>query len=380
LPSLTESGVLSSADRDELLARYHATRSGRERAGRYWKVNLDELEFPEEVAAGGHVTLPSIPHRNAIATTLEIAAVDHAALFARAFGQTGVQNGKFGALAAANAQVGAFIYIPADADIVEPILVTYNATGSVFYPYTVVLAEAGARATIIERVEAAAGSFVCGAVEVVTGERADVSYTSVQSVPNDARYIMTRSALPGRDARIAWAIADLGGELSVGSADAEITKECARVEIAALFFPRGSEHVDLVTSVYHRVGHAVSETIVKSAATESGQARYLGNILISRDAQGSNASLRDDALLLSPQAHIDSIPALEIAANDVKAFHGATVGAIDDEQIFYMISRGIEPTQAERMIALGFFEPALDRFPTDALRDEIRTILQAKVV
>ena len=98
-----------------------------------------------------------------------------------------------------------------------------------------------------------------------------------------------------------------------------------------------------------------------------------------RSAQGSDARLRDDALLLSADAHVDSVPALEIAANDVKAYHGATVGAIDDEQIFYMESRGIEPAAAERMIALGFFEPAIARFPTESARDAIRQALAEKL-
>ncbi len=90
-------------------------------------------------------------------------------------------------------------------------------------------------------------------------------------------------------------------------------------------------------------------------------------------------SLRDDALLLSKHAHIDSVPALEIAANDVKAFHGATVGALDQNSIFYIESRGIPRNEAERMIALAFFEPALDRFPTSKLREDLRTALAAKL-
>ncbi|MBV8723818.1 MAG: SufD family Fe-S cluster assembly protein, partial [Candidatus Eremiobacteraeota bacterium] len=122
-----------------------------------------------------------------------------------------------------------------------------------------------------------------------------------------------------------------------------------------------------------------SETLVKSAARGRGQARFLGNIRIAPNAQGSDARLRDDALLLSATAHVDSVPALEIGANDVKAYHGATVGALDEEQIFYLETRGIERTAAERTIALGFFEPAIDRFPTDALREALRAALQAKV-
>jgi Fe-S cluster assembly protein SufD len=118
---------------------------------------------------------------------------------------------------------------------------------------------------------------------------------------------------------------------------------------------------------------------VKSAATDHGQGRYYGNITIRADARGAQASLRDDTLLLSKDAHIDTIPALEIASNDVKAYHGATVGSIDPEELFYIVSRGIPRPQAERMITLGFFEPALERFPGNALRERIRTTLEAKL-
>ena len=104
-----------------------------------------------------------------------------------------------------------------------------------------------------------------------------------------------------------------------------------------------------------------------------------GNIVIRPKAHGSDASLRDDALLLSKRAHIDSIPALEIAANDVKAFHGATVGSLDEEALFYAGSRGIARSQALRLITLGFFEPVVARFPSEALRDEVRTALDRKI-
>ena len=114
-----------------------------------------------------------------------------------------------------------------------------------------------------------------------------------------------------------------------------------------------------------------------AAATGAGQGRYLGNIRIAANAQQTQASLRDDALLLSKRAHIDSIPALEIAANDVKAFHGATVGALDDDAIFYMTSRGVDRAAAERMIALGFFEPVIERFPSESLRETLKQPLPA---
>jgi Fe-S cluster assembly protein SufD len=375
LPSL-----LSPQERGAALEAFATTRTGREKTSQYWKIDLETL-VPNASSGGaaGTVTIESASSR-AIAVDLQTATREHATLLNRAFRRVIEARHKFAHLALANASLGAFIYIPADCALDEPIVVRYSASDDeAIFPYTVVLAERGARATIIERLELGSRALACGVAEIVTEESADVTYASAQFAPQDARVLFTRVARPGRDARVAWASAELGASLSVTDVGITIEQPGVDAKIATLFFPTGAQHVDIVSSVDHRTGDATSETLVKSAASGRGQGRYLGNIRIAAHAQHSDASLRDDALLLSKTAHIDSIPALEIAANDVKAYHGATVGALDDDSIFYMTSRGIDREAAERMIALGFFEPAIDRFPTESLRDELRAALQAKV-
>jgi Fe-S cluster assembly protein SufD len=220
---------------------------------------------------------------------------------------------------------------------------------------------------------------VCGSSEIVTAENAHVTYAAEQTLPHDARIFMTRAAKPGKDATVIWSVADIGAQLAVGAIDVIVENPGIDAQINSLFFPRDDQHVDLISTVEHNVGDSQSQTLIKSAATGRGQARYLGNIRIAPHAQATESALRDDALLLSKRAHIDSVPALEIAANDVKAYHGATVGALDEEQIFYMTSRGIAREDAEKMIALGFFEPVVERFPTEALRVRLREALQSKV-
>jgi Fe-S cluster assembly protein SufD len=375
LPSL-----LSPQERGAALEAFATTRTGREKPSQYWKIDLETL-VPNASGDGaaGSVTIESASSR-AIAVDLQTATREHATLLNRAFRRVVEARHKFAHLALANASLGAFIYIPADCALDEPIVVRYRASDDeAIFPYTVVLAERGARATIIERLELGSRALACGVAEIVTEENADVTYASAQFAPQDARVLFTRVARPGRDARVAWASAELGASLSLTDLGIIIEQPGVDARIATLFFPTGAQHVDIVSSVDHRTGDATSETLVKSAASGRGQGRYLGNIRIAAHAQHSDASLRDDALLLSKTAHIDSIPALEIAANDVKAYHGATVGALDDDSIFYMTSRGIDREAAERMIALGFFEPAIDRFPTESLRDELRAALQAKV-
>ncbi|HLX26769.1 MAG TPA: Fe-S cluster assembly protein SufD [Candidatus Cybelea sp.] len=365
--------------RRRALEQYLSTGSGRQKTSRFWRIDLETLAPGNDATFSFEQPRIENPNPRAIALDLPAATRDCSDLLAQAFRTTSASQTKFGALATAFAGAGAFVFVPADAACDEPIVITYSIPkNAAVFPYTCVLLERGARATIIERLEGGDGSFVCGIAEAVLGDHAELTYANHQTLAEDARVISTRVARPGRDARFSWASAELGAELSVGDLEVAIEQPGIDANVTALFFPRGTQHVDIVSTVDHVSGDARSQTLVKSAAVDRGQARYLGNIRIAPHAQGSDASLRDDALLLSKHAHIDSIPALEIAANDVKAYHGATVGALEEEQIFYMETRGIERTAAERMIALGFFEPAIDRFPSESLRELLRTEVRAK--
>jgi Fe-S cluster assembly protein SufD len=380
---------LASLDRPPLdlgarraaLDRFFSLPSGREKPGRFWRVDFETiLPYAAAIDVSAGSLRVENPNAGVLVCDLGSAARDYPDLFTRAFGTTGIAATKFGALASAFSTLGAFIYVRADYAGSEPVVVRANApAGAAIFPWIVVLAERGASLTVIERLSGEGAAFICGATEIVTEEHADVTYAALQQTGNEARVIANRAARPGLDATVAWASADIGGELAAVDLSVSFDRPGAHAQITGLFFPRMSQHVDVASTVDHRAGKATSETLVKSAATERGQARFLGNIRIAPHAQGSDARLRDDALLLSATAHVDSVPALEIGANDVKAYHGATVGAIDQEQIFYMETRGFERDAAERMIALGFFEPAIERFPTVRLRDEIRAALAAKL-
>lgn len=377
MPSSTAPAI---SPENPALTRYFELKSKRERTGRYWKIDLDTLDLSMVQPGFSDAVLPTVAARGVIVCDLATGKRDHPEIFNAAFGSViDAKNEKFAALTAAFAQGGAFIYIPDDVCVDEPIVIRYDAKHGGIFPYTLVVAGKGAQATIVERVDGESGAFVCGVAEVVTAESAHLTYASIQNLPDDARIIFTRDAKPGANAQVAWAAAELGAGLVVSGIDVAIEQLGVTAQITGLFFPSGEQHVDMMSTIDHTVGESQSDTLIKSAAIGNGQARYLGNIRIAADAQGSNANLRDDALLLSKNAHIDSVPALEIAANDVKAYHGATVGALDEEQIFYMTSRGIARTDAEKMIALGFFEPAIARFPGEALREELRTALQKKV-
>ncbi len=368
----------SETERRAALDAFVATPSGRGRPNRYWKLDLDSLDVSAFTPNAASTTVTISAPNGVTACSLEDALESFADIVARAQEHRG--NGKFAHLTRAFAQTGAFVHVPAGRIIDEPIYIRTRANdaGGAF-AVTIIVIEAGASATVIEEFEAVPGATLVYDSHAEVGESARLTGSAVANFPADARVFVTRSARPQRDAAVAFSHADLGAALAVAEIDITLDGPGANGELDALFFPSAKQHVDLLTRVDHRVGHTTSRTAIKSAANGSGQGRYLGIIRIIADAQGSDASLRDDALLLSRGAHIDSVPALEIAANDVKAFHGATIGAIDEEQLFYMASRGVPRDQAEKMIALGFFEPVIEKFPTERLRKQLREALEAKL-
>jgi len=403
------SPAFGATARRSALAAYEALPFPTASYGRYWKHDLHKIDLTHVVTGAAPATGFAAPEiftrdarsaqiafidgvvaielsdalraRGVIVTDLATARRDHASLLEAALGTTvNASADKYAALALAFQNVGAFVYVPAGVAVDHPIVIRYAAVANDAFPYTVISAGENARVTVIEQlVTGEAPRFICGIAEIVVGTRARVDYAIVQSANIQSKTMIARGATVGSDAVVRIGLAELGSALTVDTLKALEHAPGGHTDVAGLFFATGDQHVDLSTQVDHAVGSTTSNTIIKSAASDRGQARYLGNIRIRKSAHGSDSSLRDDVLLLSETAHVDSIPALEIAANDVKAFHGATVGAIDAEQLFYLMSRGVPRIEAERLIALGFFEPAIAQFPTETLRAHLREALEAKV-
>ena len=416
-------GAVDARTRREAFACYETLPAPGGRPSRGWKYDYANLPFEDLRWTSGRVEMPALPARPAVrpvaandldrpvlatenagglyflgATHVDAPSNVDAKVTLRALDGTTVRDfaasldgvlhaivdwraDKFAALATAFQNCGAYIHVPAGVQLDAPIQLIFASApdDEAVFPHIVVVLGAGARATVIERHVGGGDPFVCGIVEVRAGDGAELDYVVVQQAGDAARVMFSRGARCGRDGQVRWHLAELGGALARTVLGVRLDAPGGRAEASALFFNTGTQHVDLLSGVDHTVGPTTSDTVVRSAATDRGQGRYVGNIVIRPKAHGSDASLRDDALLLSKRAHIDSIPALEIAANDVKAFHGATVGSLDEDALFYAGTRGIARAEALRLITLGFFEPVIARFPGEALRDEIRTALDRKL-
>lgn len=370
--------------RDEALALARTLPAPGPAPGRFWKIDVSKIDV-EELAAGSIEPNVEIPpkaaQRGVVACDLATAVREHPREAAAEGTVVDWRTSKFAALNAAHRQNGLCVILPQNVVVEEPIVVRYRLHGPAAFPYTLVVANEGAKATIVIRFEAGEDvSLVSEVIEAVAAERSNLECVVVQDLPTSARIFSSRRGKAAGDGELRWAIAELGSGLSVGDVRTVLAAPGASTSIAGIFFPTGTQHLDLVSEADHPAPQTRSETLFKSAAIGGGQARFIGNIRIHPAAHGADATLRDDALLLSKKSHIDSIPALEIAANDVKAYHGATIGALSEDEIFYAMSRGIARADAERMIALGFFEPAVARFPTEGLRYELHTKLAEKIV
>jgi Fe-S cluster assembly protein SufD len=376
--------VVHRSMRDEALAVARKLPAPGPAPGHYWKIDVNKLDI-ESLSIGkveSELQLdPAAARKGVVACDLralpqelarEVGAVENSAVDWR--------GGKFAALNAAYRDGGAVVFVPRGVLVDEPITIRHRLSGAAAFPYTLVIAAEGARVNILSRFDAAGEvRVVSDVVEVVAHGHSEVSFTVVQDLPQAVQVFWSRRGVVESDAELRWAIAELGAGLSIGDVRAKTVQQGARTTIAGLFFPSGDQHLDLESEADHPAPQTQSETIFKSAAIGGGQARFVGNIRIHPAAHGVDATLRDDALLLSKDSHIDSIPALEIGANDVRAYHGATIGAISGDEVFYAMSRGLDRSEAERMIALGFFEPALNRFPGEELREELRAALAKKI-
>lgn len=174
---------------------------------------------------------------------------------------------------------------------------------------------------------------------------------------------------------MSWHLAELGGALVRSVVATQLAGPGARAETNALFFAREFTTVDLHVSCVHDAAHTTSQTLARVAATDRGVGRFFGGIAIAPHVRGASAVRRVDGLVLSRDAYLEAVPTLAIATNDVSAAHCATIGSLDEAQLFYVRARGISRGRAEHMLALAFFEAAIARFPSETLRDEIRTAL-----
>lgn len=277
--------------------------------------------------------------------------------------------------------VGAFVYVPDGADIKEPVRVEYSGFGrdKTAQVHTVVLVGRGSAATLLQRHEDDGGLFWNGGTTLVLDEGSRLSYSTTQDTSADSRFFHHGRAYLARDAYLNGFEALVGSNLSKVRSEIFLEGQGAEAVVNGLYFAREGRHMDIKTVQYHREPHSGSRAFYKGAVSKGGRSIYQGLIDVDHKAEGTDAYLTNNNLILDDGARADSIPCLEIRTNDVKCSHGSTSGRINEEELFYLMSRGIKREDAVRDLIVGYFEDVI-RLAPEAEQDVLRSRIEKLVV
>ena len=291
---------------------------------------------------------------------------------------------KFAAHNAALWQNGLLVVVPRGVVLDEPLYVRVaNAVdgGSLFWRL-LVIAEAGSRFTLIEEY-ASAGPDVAGysnaVVELFVEDGAKLEYVSLQNLSQETWHFASHHASVGRDAELDWVAGGFGSKKGKIRIQNDLAGPGATSRVTGAYFADAKQHLDYDTFQEHIAPNTTSDFAFKGALRESARSVWRGMIRVEKDAQKTNAYQENRNLLLSKDAHADSIPGLEILANDVRCTHGATLGQVDREQLFYLMARGLSRAEAERLIVRGFFQDVLDRIQLEPVREALGSALEARI-
>ena len=299
---------------------------------------------------------------------------------------------KFAALNGALWQSGAFIYVPKDVEIEEPfqVVMALEGEGTAIFPHTLIVAERFAYVSLIEEtvstnadVKSAQGSggqaLNNGIVEIIAGDGSQVRYVEVQRWDENVFNFNTKRAIHRPDSLVVWETGQLGGRLTKTYVDSVLKGNGSSAEFNGVYFMSDKQHVDLDTLAHHIGLSTGGDLLLKGALRDNARSVFQGMIKIDPNGQQTNSYLKNENLLLSDHARADSIPSLEIDANDVRASHGATVSRVDEEYIFYLQSRGIPRSTAVRMIVEGFFSSIFDRMSQERVRQKLAAAVSEKI-
>lgn len=278
------------------------------------------------------------------------------------------------------------IKIPAGTTIAEPIVVTHHISGDgvAVFPRLVIDAGADSDVTVVERFVAADGcdedrALVVPVLQVRAAQAARVKYLAVNEVGINTWQIGNQQAVGERDSSTLLATVTLGGDYVRARTEARLTGKGGSTKQVALYFAGGTQMHDFRTIQDHAAPNTSSDLLFKGAVQDHAISVYTGLIKIRKNANGTTAYQTNRNLTLSDGAWAESVPNLDIETNDVKCSHASTVGPIDEDQRFYLESRGIRPEVAERLVVLGFFEEVISQLPAGQLADDLRVRVSNKL-
>ena len=329
---------------------------------------------------------PSIASQGVIFTDLLSAQQKYPQHLAKILGKiVPPSEGKFASMAAALSRLGVFVYVPRGVRVEEPLqsVVWGPGSGLAYFSHLLVWLEEGASLTYVHEAasptEPDGQSMHAGIVEIQVGDNAKLNFVELQSWGEHVWNFSHERARVGRDGNLDWIFGAVGSHLTKNFSELDLFGEGATGRMSGFYFTDGNQHLDHDTQQNHMAPHTTSDMLFKGALKDQSRSVWQGMIYVAPGAQKTDGYQANRNLVLSRQARADSIPGLEILADDVRCTHGATVGKIDANQVFYLQSRGIPYPDAERLIVEGFFDPIMQRISFEGVRSRFQEAIIAKM-
>ncbi len=317
--------------------------------------------------------------------TLQQAALDYTTEVEQALG-TAIESEeprKFFELNSAFWNVGFHIHVAKNATLERGILLRYHndREGSALLPRLLVTAESGAAFALAEQFTSPDGvaTLCISAREFHLAPNADVKLVSLQDWGSAGIHIGEDWARIKRDAKVDLFSMTLGGKVSKMTVGCDVCEPNANAYLGGLFFANGKQHFDQKTLQFHSAPNTYSNMLYKGAVKDTGYSVYQGIIRALKNCVGVDSYQTNNNLVLDPGARADSLPGLIIDADELACSHGATMGNLDPEQMYYLRSRGIPESEARRMLVLGFFEEVIERVPFETMRDRLHEVIEQKL-
>jgi Fe-S cluster assembly protein SufD len=294
------------------------------------------------------------------------------------------EDGKFADLNASLWTGGTFLYVPKDVKVRVPVrsFRWLTTAGGSLLGRTLIVAEPFSEISVVDELgsdDLEAQTFANGAAEIFAGEGAKVTYVSLQRWGRGVVHLTTDRLVAGRDARITTLYTTLGSDVTRADVRCRLQAPGAHVDMLGLYLAEGDQHFDHETLQDHVAPHASSNLLFKGALNDESRSVFRGLIRVHPGAQRTDSYQTNRNLILSNRARADSLPNLEIAADDVRCSHAATVGQLDEEELFYLLSRGIRRLEAMRLVIFGFFGEVLEQLELDEVRQELVRAIEAKL-
>jgi Fe-S cluster assembly protein SufD len=291
---------------------------------------------------------------------------------------------KFTAQNAALWKHGLLVHVPKDVQVEKPLYVrvSSSADGGALFWRLLVVAEEGSRLSLIEEYvseSASLSAYANVAVELFVGQAAKLEYVSIQNLSRDTWHFATQRARVDRDGELDWVNGGFGSMRGKTRIENRLAGRGATARVTGTYFADGTQHLDYDTFQEHAAPDTTSDFAFRGVLRDTASAVWRGMIRVERDAQRTNAYQENRNLILSQTAHADSIPGLEILANDVRCTHGATNSPVNRDELFYCMARGLSRGEAERLIVRGFFQDMLDRIELEPVREAVAQALEARI-